>query len=359
MSPNNDPPDSVRTDAVASELTTIGVGGQIGWLWPVQLAQDVRNALAFARDRGVPWWVLGGGSNVVVSDHGLPGVVLHPAVRPGTGIEVVDETSTQVHLRVRAGVAWDDLVAFAVHRGWQGIECLSGIPGQVGAAPIQNIGAYGQELSEVVRHVHAIDTASLQCLRVDAAACRFAYRDSVFKAEPGRAVVLAIDLVLRPTAAPCLRYPQVRDALTAVADPTVGQVRDAVLALRRAKGMVVDPADADSRSCGSFFVNPLVDAATADRVASGLALASENAPRWPQPDGTVKLSAAWLIERSGLGRGFAQGRVGLSCKHTLAIVNRGGATTTEILAFAAEVAATVRARCGVELTREPVVLGAG
>ncbi len=349
-------PHGVRTDAVGRELTTIGVGGPLGHLWPVEHAQDVRNALQFAQEHGLPWWVLGGGSNVVVADDGLPGVVVQPAVALGCGIEPLEVTAEAAVVRVRAGVTWDALVAFAVNNGWQGVECLSGIPGQVGAAPIQNIGAYGQEFAEVALAVHAIDTASLATVRLDAAACRFAYRDSVFKAQPGRWVVLGVDLALRPTGSPCVRYAQVAEAVAQAGPPTLAQVREVVLGLRRAKGMVVEANDPDSRSCGSFFVNPVMAAPVATNVLAALATPGETPPQWPQVDGSVKLSAAWLIERAGMCKGFGAGRVGLSSKHTLAVVNRGGATAAEVLAFADEVAARVHGCCGVPLEREPVLL---
>ncbi len=350
-------PSEVRSDLSAAALTSIGVGGPIAHLWPVQHPQDARNALAYARDRDLPWWVLGGGSNVVAADAGLLGVVVQPAKPAGLGVEILDVSDKCVLVRVRAGVAWDELVAHSVAQGWQGIECLSGIPGQVGAAPIQNIGAYGQEFSEVAVAVHALDTRTLASVRLESAACQFGYRSSVFKTNPDQFIVLGVDVALQRDRPPCLAYAQVRDALAETAQPSLTQVRQTVLALRRAKGMVLDPNDPDSRSCGSFFVNPVVPAETAAAVLADLVRPGETAPRWPQPAGTVKLSAAWLLERCGLGRGHGQGRVGLSTKHTLAVVNRGGATAAEVLAFADEVAQAVQARCGVTLLREPVLLG--
>lgn len=347
--------DRVRTGVPARELTTIGCGGPLGWLWPVQFAQDARNALLFAQQQGVPVTILGGGSNLLVGDEGFAGVVLQP-VAPAVGIEVVDVTAERARLRIWAGVAWTDVVDFAVARGWQGIECLAGIPGQAGAAPIQNIGAYGQEVAETVAQVLALDMASGQTVAMLPADCRFAYRDSLFKQNPGRWLVLGVDLWLRVGAPPCLAYAQLREAFEGAPQPTLAEVREAVLALRRHKSMVIDPADPDSRSCGSFFTNPIVELEAAAG-AGALAQQGETMPQWPQADGRVKLSAAWLIERCGFHKGYGDGRVGLSRAHTLAIVNRGGATAGEVMAFSEAIRAQVRAKTGVDLQREAVTLG--
>lgn len=343
--------------APLAQLTTMGVGGPARWLIPVDSAEACRAAYAFARAQGVPTWVVAGGSNCIIADAGLPGVVLHPTIALGSS-GIVEKGPG--HVCVAAGTRWDDLVAWSVDRGWQGLEALSGIPGQVGAAPIQNIGAYGQELADVLLQLDGYEVASDSVRTWNRDQCAFAYRDSWFKRHPGAAVVTAVHLQLRPGAIAEVRYDQLAAALHpfgAGASPTLQQVRDAVLQLRRSKGMVVDPADGDSRSCGSFFTNPLVDASTAERALQLLQRAGETAPAWPQPDGRVKLSAAWLIERSGWQRGQGRGSAGLSSKHALAIINRGGATAAEILAFADEVAAQVADRSGVHLQREPVLLG--
>ncbi len=347
----------IREFAPLAPLTTLGVGGPARWLYPVSSELDCQKAYAFAREQGAPTWVLAGGSNCIVADAGLPGVVLHPAVAVGQ-LAIVEEGPGQVC--VRAGTAWDDLVAWSVARGWQGLEALSGIPGQVGAAPIQNIGAYGQELADVLLWADGYDVAADQPRSWSRDECQFAYRDSWFKRHPGEAIVTAVHLQLRPAAPAAVQYDQLAAALAsagAASRPTLEQVRATVLQLRRSKGMVVDPADGDSRSCGSFFTNPLVDAATAERALQLLARAGEKAPQWPQADGRIKLSAAWLIERSGWQRGQGRGPVGLSSKHTLALINRGGATAAEVLAFAQEVADQVSERSGVQLHREPVLLG--
>lgn len=329
--------------------TTMGVGGPARFLAPVSDAGQVLHALDFAARHQLPWWVLGGGSNVVIADAGLPGVVLHPSVT-GQAIAVVAQSAEHVALRVAAGLPWDTLVQHCVQRGWQGLECLSGIPGQVGAAPIQNIGAYGQEVGEVLLAVHGVDCAARQPRTWSKALCELGYRDSWFKRHDRAAVVLAVDVQLRVGAPACRAYDQVQQAVGEGA--TLAEVRDAVLNLRRSKGMVAGEGDPDARSCGSFFTNPVVDAQVADDLRARLGPRAAKLPAWPQPDGRVKLSAAWLIEQSGLRRGDGQGAVGLSTKHTLAIVNRGAATAAEVWRFADFVVAKVMAETGVRLEPE-------
>ncbi len=349
-------PDGVRESVLLAGLTTLGVGGAARWLVPWRDAAQLRAGLAFAAQRRVPWWLLGGGSNVIIADAGLPGVVLQPT---GTNLDVVGQTAETQTVAADAGLAWDALVAWTVSRGLGGIECLSGIPGLLGSAPIQNIGAYGQDVAEVIAQVEVLDTASGRAGALSLTECAFGYRDSALKRAPGRWIVTRVWLRLHVNAAPCLKYAQLADALAETVLPpgAVGleRVRETVLQLRRAKGMVVDPEDPDSHSVGSFFINPLVDTQTADAVRARLA-GADAMPTWRAGD-RVKLSAAWLIEHSGMHRGFGTGRVGLSTKHTLALVNRGGATAVEVLAFADEVATRVHAACGVPLQREPVLLG--
>ncbi len=347
--------ESRRQDVPLAPLTTLGVGGNARWLVPWRDVAELRAGLAFAAAEGLPWWLLGGGSNVIIADAGLPGVVLQPA---GTALRTVTADGQTRTVSADAGLGWDALVAWSVAEGLGGIECLSGIPGLVGSAPIQNIGAYGQEVAEVITAVEVLDTRDGSARSFSAAECGFGYRDSVFKRAPGRWIATRVSLCLRAAATPCRKYAQVAEALPIPPPPgAIGllQVRQTVLALRRAKGMVVDPADPDSRSVGSFFVNPIVAPAVAEAVRLRLA-AGGAMPAWPVGD-QLKLSAAWLIEHSGLRRGFGDGPVGLSAKHTLALVNRGGATAADVLAFAAQVVTHVEAASGVRLEREPVLLG--
>jgi UDP-N-acetylmuramate dehydrogenase len=259
-----------------------------------------------------------------------------------------------------AGQPWDALVAEAVGRGLAGVECLAGIPGFVGATPIQNVGAYGQEVSETIRQVRVMDRASLAVTELDTAACGFGYRDSQFKRTPDRQVVLAVTFALRPGGAPALRYPELRQALPGEA--SLAEVRSTVLGLRRRKSMVIDPSDENRRSAGSFFMNPIVAPEEAERIANlavaeGLVADRSQVPRFPAPGG-VKLAAGWLIEKAGVAKGFRQGPVGVSSRHALALVHHGGGRTADLLALARLVRDTVAVRFGVRLVPEPMLVGA-
>jgi len=246
------------------------------------------------------------------------------------------------------------VVRLTVDEGYAGIEALSGIPGRAGAAPIQNVGAYGQEVAETVGWVRALDRTTHDVVLLDPAECAFGYRTSAFKRAPERYVVLAVAFALEHSrdGAP-VRYAELARSLGVEVGTRVpsADVRAAVLALRAAKGMVLDPADHDTWSAGSFFTNPLLDPSAADRLPAA-------APRWPERDGRVKTSAAWLIEQAGFTRGYGEGAARISTKHTLALTNRGGATTADLLALAREVRDGVRSRFGVELVNEPVLVGA-
>jgi UDP-N-acetylmuramate dehydrogenase len=326
-------------------LTTLRLGGPAAAFVE---ARSEAELVAAVRESPEPLLVLAGGSNVVIADAGFPGTVVHVATR---GIERDGAT-----LAVQAGEPWDPLVATTVAAGLGGFECLSGIPGSTGATPIQNVGAYGQEVAETVRWVRVLDRASGEVETLDAAACGFGYRSSVFKRSTRR-IVLAVGFELAETreSGP-LRYAELARALGVPvgARAPLPDVRAAVLGLRAGKGMVVDAADPDSVSAGSFFTNPLLSPAGWEALQ---ARAGERPPAWPEPDGRVKTSAAWLIQRAGFERGFALGRAGISTKHTLALVNRGGATTAELLTLARRVAAGVQERFGVALEPEPVLVG--
>src|SRR3990167_4007949 len=296
---------TLREHVPLAPYTTLGVGGPARWFVEAADEAAVREALGWARARGVPLRVLGGGSNVVVADAGVEGLVVRLVTR---GVEA-REAGGGGGLTAAAGGAggggerWDALVARAVAHGWAGIECLSGIPGLVGATPIQNVGAYGQEVSDTIRAVRVLDTRDGSVATLDPAACGFGYRDSRFRSgEPGRFVVLAGTDRLRPGGAPTVAYADVARALQArgLGTPSLGDVRESVLALRRAKSMVLDPADPNRRSCGSFFTNPVVSAAEAARVAA--AAGDPAMPRWPAPGGGGKLSAAGRLGGGGLGR---------------------------------------------------------
>jgi UDP-N-acetylmuramate dehydrogenase len=311
---------------------------------------ELTDALTEADTAGEPVLVLGGGSNLVVADSGFPGTVIEVATS-GAEIDATDEASCGgAMLTVAAGEVWDEVVALAVERDWVGVEALSGIPGSVGATPIQNVGAYGQEVSQTIARVRVWDR-TLRGVRTFASAdCQFGYRTSRFKADPGRHVVLSVTFQLRQgdLGAP-VAYAELARALGVELGERapLTAVREAVLALRGSKGMVLDPADHDTWSAGSFFTNPVVDATAVP----------DGAPAWPQPDGRVKTSAAWLIDHAGFAKGYGAGNVALSSKHTLALTNRGGATTDELLALAREVRDGVAERFGIVLVNEPVLVG--
>ncbi len=308
----------------------------------------------------LPLLILGGGSNLVVADEGYPGLVLQVASR-GIKTKSVGDT---VELTAAAGEIWDDLVALTVERGWAGVECLSGIPGRVGATPMQNVGAYGQDVAETLIKLEALERASGRKLTLAGKECDFAYRSSRFRqADRDRYLVLSVTLRLRPGGSPCLRYAELATTLTArgVDRPTLRDVRQAVLTLRRAKSMIVDPGDPESRSVGSFFTNPVVAIAEAAALESqvrrsGLLAQGERMPSYSAPDGRAKLSAAWLIERAGFPRGYTSGGVGISTRHALALVNRGG-TAREMVELARRIRRAVQERFGISLDPEPVLVG--
>lgn len=352
----------VRDDVPLSPLTTLGVGGAARHYVRARELGELEEALHWAAARRLPVFVLGGGSNVVFADGGFPGLVVHVALR---GV-AASSVSGEVELEAAAGEEWDALVASTVASGWAGLECLSGIPGFVGATPIQNVGAYGQEVSDTLVWVEAYDTEARALVRFRADECGFAYRQSRFKREDrGRYVIVRVAYRLVPDGAPTVRYPELQRALAAedARAPTLAAVRDAVLRLRRRKSMVLDPGDPNARSVGSFFMNPILAAEAAEALvaaarARGDVTGDAPVPAFPAGEGRVKLSAAWLIERAGLHRGYRRGPAGISENHCLAIVNCGGSRASEILALAREVRAAVRERFGVTLEPEPVLVGA-
>ena len=354
---------ALRERVELAPFTTLGVGGPARYLVEAPDEASVVEALEWARGRGISVVLLGGGSNLLIADRGLDALVLRVAIR-GLSCDVAGES---VVINAGAGESWDALVALTVLRGWAGIECLSGIPGDIGAAPIQNIGAYGQEVSETILRVRAVDRSSGALVEIDGPSCGFGYRDSIFKREAkDRYAITSVTFALRCGGAPAVRYAELArklaDSAREPVPPSLAAVRDAVLELRRSKSMLLDPSDENGKSAGSFFMNPTLAADIFERVrarieAAGVLSAGESIPSFPAGEGRVKLSAAWLIERSGLRKGAGTGRVGLSTRHTLAIVNRGGATAAEVIAFAILVRSSVLERFGVELVPEPSLLG--
>jgi len=325
------------------EWTTLGLGGPARQVVETVTEQELVEAVTEADARGEPVLVLAGGSNVVVADQGFAGTVVRVHT---SGVTHDDDV-----LHVAAGEPWDAFVARCVEHGRAGIECLSGIPGSIGATPIQNVGAYGQDVAETVVAVRILDRRTGEVGEMGASECGFAYRSSVLKRAPGRWVVLGVSYRLphadesRP-----IRYAELARTLGVSVGATapLASVREAVLALRRGKGMVLDPADPDTRSAGSFFTNPIL----------ALSEVPEGAPAWPEPDGRVKTSAAWFIEQAGFRRGEGDpDGIAISSKHVLALTNRGNGTAEELLTTARRIAAGVRETFSVELVPEPVFVG--
>jgi len=330
-------------------LTTIGIGGPARFFFRATSVDEIREALAWARARSLETFILGGGSNLLIADAGFDGVVIHVDLR-GVTVESEDEYAM---VKVAAGEPWDAFVARAVENDWAGIECLSGIPGSTGATPIQNVGAYGQDVSETVVRVEALDRTTDRVIWFTNAECRFGYRSSLFKSiEPGRFIVLSVTFRLKRGGCATIRYPELQQYVEerGVTVDDLRGVRDAVMAIRRRKGMVLDRDDPDTRSDGSFFMNPVLSRAAFEE------LARTDAPHYPAGD-DVKLSAAWLIEHAGFHKGFTHGNVGLSTKHTLAIINRGGGTAAEVVELVRMIQDRVRDAFGVELHPEPNFIG--
>jgi UDP-N-acetylmuramate dehydrogenase len=343
----------IERDTPLAPYTTLGIGGVARHFVRVTSIPELRTALADAERMNEKVLVLGGGSNLVVNDEGWPGFVIHIGLM---GIEWEDDGDAVI-AHVGGGIVWDDFVAQAVERGLAGIECLSGIPGLVGATPMQNVGAYGQEVADTIVAVDALDRNSGQSVEFAPLACGFAYRSSHFKGSE-RWIITHVSFRLKRSAqSRPIKYAELAKSLGVAegAQAPLRAVRERVIELRRGKGMVVDANDPDSRSAGSFFMNPIVSPAARDALVANLP-AGTHVPQWPQPDGMVKLAAGWLIERAGFAKGTVRGNVGISTKHALALVNRGGATASELLALAREIQDGVRERLGIEIHPEPVIV---
>jgi UDP-N-acetylmuramate dehydrogenase len=320
---------------------------------------DILEAVRFARTRAVPYFLLGGGSNLLVSDDGFAGIVVRIASRALAMHP--DADSASISIQADAGVEWDAVVHAAVEHNAAGIECLAGIPGSVGGTPVQNVGAYGQEVASTISQVYAIDLEAERCITFSKSECGFAYRRSIFNTtHRGRYAITRVGYTLTRDDPAHLAYRDIRNyfAERAIAHPTLFETADAVREIRARKGMLLSAADPDSRSAGSFFKNPIVPAATVPGLAAIAGCHPDSVPQFPAevPDRT-KLSAAWLIELAGFHKGFTLGHAGLSTKHVLAIVNRGDATASEIVALRDLIVERVHARAGIRLDQEPVALG--
>jgi UDP-N-acetylmuramate dehydrogenase len=343
-----------REDVPLAPLTTFGVGGPARYFAEITSDAELLEGLDFAWQNTLPVFVLGGGSNLIISDAGWQGLVLH------LGIRGIHETKDKdrILFTVAAGEDWDGFVAYAVEHNCAGIECLSGIPGLVGGTPVQNVGAYGQEVSETITEVRAYDRGAKKFVTLTNPQCGFAYRSSIFNStERDRYIVLWVTFALRPNGKANIRYTDLQRHFAANGKPSLQEVRDAVRQIRAAKGMLLQPGDPDCHSAGSFFKNPILARAEFELRKPKLDAVGKPYATYPCEDGAIKLSAAWLIEHAEFHRGYGTGRVGISSKHSLALINRGGATAGEVQHFAKQIQSKVREKFDITLRPEPVFLG--
>lgn len=338
----------LRQEVSLAPYTTFGIGGPARWFAEAENEEDVKEAVRFAQEQAVPLFVLGGGSNVLVADEGFPGLVLH------VGLKGVEQDGNRFH--AAAGENWDSFVSLAVAKGFGGLECLAGIPGTVGGTPVQNVGAYGQEVSGTIVSVRVLDVSRLTYSELPAAACGFAYRRSIFNTTQARRfIVTRVEYRLRTGAFPVISYPDLKKYFQdRTGSPTLEEAAAAVREIRNRKGMLLVAGEPDCRSAGSFFKNPVVTEARAEAVE---AAASRPLPRFAASHGFVKIPAAWLVEEAGFRKGDALGPAGISSRHTLALINRGGATAKDIAALRDKIVAAVEEKFAIRLEPEPVWVG--
>lgn len=331
--------------------TTFQIGGPARWFAEARSEADVVAAVRFARERDLPLFILGGGSNLLVADAGFDGLVIHVALRG-----IVEEAGL---FRIAAGENWDDFVTYTVERKYAGIECLAGIPGTVGGTPVQNVGAYGQEVASTIRQVRAFDQTAGNFVELSAEQCGFAYRTSIFNtSQRDRYIVTEVSFALDPSGVPELKYADLKSYFKDLKRPAaLAEVAAAVREIRGRKGMLLAEGDPDCRSAGSFFKNPVVSSAKVPVLAAVLGLEESQVPRYPAEAGQVKLPAAWLLEQAGFHKGYARGAAGISTRHTLALTNRGGAHAADVLALRDEIVERVERRFGIRLEPEPVLVG--
>jgi UDP-N-acetylmuramate dehydrogenase len=339
-------------------LTTFKLGGPARYFVEAANIAEVEEAVTFSRSRNLPLFVLGGGSNLVVSDAGWPGLVLRVAI---AGINRRNESNNEgkILFDAGAGESWDRFVSHAVRAECAGIECLSGIPGSVGGTPVQNVGAYGQEVSETIESVLVLDLKDGRVRELCHEACGFAYRSSIFNtAERGRFIVLRVVFALTPGGEPSIRYADLKRHFEGrESTPSLAETREAVRHIRALKGMLIVPGDPDCQSAGSFFKNPIISEERHEDLKKRATERGLTLPSYPALDTQKKISAAWLVERSGFAKGYGFGHVGISSKHALAIVNRGNATAAEVLALKEQIQQRVEEIWGVHLEPEPVMIG--
>ena len=346
---------NIEENISLAPLTTLGVGGIARFFVRAESIDDVKSAVSFSTNKKLPLFILGGGSNVLISDRGWPGIVLQIAV---SGVEQ-EAQGEKLLFTAGAGEDWDTFVAYAVERNCAGIECLSGIPGSVGGTPVQNVGAYGQEVSETITSVLAFDRRENRVSKLNAADCGFTYRASIFNTtQRDRYIVLRVTYALNPAGAPTLRYVDLQKYFAGRdATPTLAETREAVRKIRASKGMLISPGDPDSRSAGSFFKNPVLTQAQYAELTQRAKARNLQVPSYPALAQQHKISAAWLVENSGFAKGFGRGNAGISRKHALALVNRGGAKAAEIIELKDEIQRRVQGDWNIKLQPEPVFVG--
>jgi UDP-N-acetylmuramate dehydrogenase len=346
---------NLQEDIPLAPLTTLEVGGVARYFVEATSEREVREAVDWAGLREYPVFILGGGSNLVVSDAGWPGLVLKIGI---LGIEEHAQHD-RVRFEVGAGEDWDRFVAHAVARNCAGVECMSGIPGSLGGTPVQNVGAYGQEAGDTISSVLALDIGDMQTREMPAAECGFSYRTSIFNStHKGRYIILRVSYELTPGGAPSIRYADLQRYFAGWGEPpSLAQARDAVRTTRASKAMLITPGDEDCRSAGSFFKNPVLSEGEYQDLVAEAAARGLQIPSYPMVSAQKKVSAAWLVEHSGFAKGFRLGSVGISRKHALAIVNRGGAKASDIFALKHLIEQRVREQWGVQLMAEPVFVG--
>src|ERR1039458_7847714 len=357
---------TIQQNVPLAPLTTLQVGGAAHYFAELKREDDVREAVHHAAARGLPLFVLGGGGNLVIADSVWPGQVLRIAIggmaTPATN-EAAGNAGNAVLFSVGAGVTWDDFVAQAVVQNCAGIECLSGIPGSVGGTPVQNVGAYGQEVAETIESVRAFDLQEARIVVLSKPACGFRYRSSLFNStERGRYIILRVNYRLKRGGAPSLKYADLQKyfaerLVPKQTAPSLAETREAVREIRRNKGMLIVPGDADCRSAGSFFKNPVLDEEQFKDLAARAISKALEIPSYPALDAQRKVSAAWLVEHSGFRKGYAAGAVSISQKHALALINRGDAKASDIVELKDKIQHAVQEAWGIQLEPEPVFVG--
>jgi UDP-N-acetylmuramate dehydrogenase len=353
---------TIQEKVPLAPLTTLQVGGEARYFAELKREDELQEAVRFAKSRELPLFVLGGGSNLVIADSGWPGLVLKIAIGGITTPKANDAAGNAILFGVGAGVNWDDFVAQAVAQNCAGVECLSGIPGSVGGTPVQNVGAYGQEVSDTIESVRALDLKQDRIVVLPKPACGFRYRSSIFNtSDRGRYIILRVNYRLKRGGTPSLKYADLQhyfaERLGKNKLPSLAEIRDAVREIRRDKGMLIVPGDDDCRSAGSFFKNPILTPDQFQQLRDRAAAHGLVIPSYPALDAQHKVSAAWLVEHSGFSKGYILGAAGISAKHALALINRGDAKASDIVELKEKIQHSVQEAWGILLEPEPVFVG--